>query len=79
MVGISNLERKGTRGPLVTNGVKNTVLLLQRLQLLLWHGFDPWLRNFMLWVWSEKKKERKKSNETTVTGRQAGEGAAFLR
>ena len=39
--------------------VKDPKLSLQWLKLLLWQGFDPWLRNFhMPWV-PEKKKKKK--------------------
>ena len=36
--------------------VKDLVISLQHLGLLLWHGFDPWPRNFhMPWAWLLKK------------------------
>ena len=47
-----------TQQRLVEQGVKDPVLSLQWLRLLLWHGFDPWPRNFyMPQVWPEKKKK----------------------
>ena len=42
--------------------VKGLTLLLQRLGLLLWQGFDPWPRNFhMPQVWPKKKKKKEKN------------------
>ena len=42
---------------LVAQQVKDSVLSLQWLRLLLWHGFDPWPGNFHVpWVWPKKKK-----------------------
>ena len=37
--------------------IKDPGLSLQWLMLLLWHGFNPWLRNcHMLWAWPKKPK-----------------------
>ena len=39
------------RSSLVEQPVKDLALSLQQLLPLLWHGFDPWPRNFpMPWV-----------------------------
>ena len=43
--------------------VKDPLSLLW-LESLLWHGFDPWPRNFcMPWVQYKKKKERKEERK----------------
>ena len=40
--------------------VMDLTLSLQQLGSLLWHGFNPWPRNFhMPWVWQKKKKKKK--------------------
>ena len=37
---------------------------LQWLRLLLWHGFEPWPRNFcMSWAGPKKKKKKKKNEQ----------------
>ena len=36
--------------------VKDLALSLQRLRLLLWHGFDPWAREFCMPPGGSKKK-----------------------
>ena len=46
------------RSSLVALQVKDLALSLLWLRLLLWHGFDPWPRNFhMPWVLPKKKKK----------------------
>ena len=56
---------------LVVQWVKYLALSFQWPQLLLWHGFDPWLGNFhMPWAQAKKKKKKKKkkkSNDDTET------------
>ena len=43
----------------VAKGVKDLVLSLQWLGSLLWHGFDPWPKNFnMLRVLPKNKKQK---------------------
>ena len=43
---------------LVVQQVKDPVLSLLWLVSPLWHGFDPWPRNFhILWVWPKKGKK----------------------
>ena len=39
--------------------VKDLALSLQQLQLLLWGGFDPWLRNFPMPRARQKEKKKK--------------------
>ena len=40
------------------------MLSLQWLGLLLWHGFDPWPKNFhMPWLWPKKKKKEEEEEE----------------
>ena len=47
--------------------VKGPGLSQLHLGLLLWHGFDPWLRNFpMLWARLKKKKKSKGEIENLV-------------
>ena len=43
------------RSSLVAQWVKDPALSLQWLWLLLWHGFDPWPRNFHM-PWAQPKK-----------------------
>ena len=43
--------------------VKDLVLSLQQLRSLLWHGFDPWPRNFHM-PGGEAKKNNKCDNDT---------------
>ena len=41
--------------------VKYLALSLQQLGWLLWHGFEPWPKNFpILRVWPKKKRKRGK-------------------
>ena len=45
---------------LVAEWVKDPALLLMWLEPLLWHGFNPWPRNFLMprmWPPPPKKKE----------------------
>ena len=49
-------KAKEYRSSLVAQQVKDLVSSLQQLGSLLWHGFDPWPRNFRMWqVWQKKK------------------------
>ena len=42
-------------------GLRIRLLSQQWLQVLPWHGFDPWLRNFHIpWVWQEKERKRER-------------------
>ena len=73
-----SLDRKGREGnlgpirsllqeSLVLQWVKDLALLLQWLDLLLWHRFDPWPGNFyMLWTWLKKKAIVSSVLETTT-------------
>ena len=47
-LGSSGSIRYCWRSSLMVQQVKDAVLLLQQLWLLLWHGFDPWPKNFYL-------------------------------
>ena len=54
--------------------VKDLVLSLLWLKSLLWHEFDPWPRNFLLYATGaakekkkKKKKERKKEKKIFLT------------
>jgi len=50
----------------VAQQVKDLALSLQRLRLLLWHRFDPWLGNFhMPWAQAKKKEEKRKKRKRT--------------
>ena len=41
--------------------IKDQALSLHWLESLLWHGFNPWPKNFcMLWMLEKKKKKKKK-------------------
>ena len=52
---------------LLLQQVKGPGLSQLHLGLLLWHGFDPWLRNFpMLWARLKKKKKSKGEIENLV-------------
>ena len=42
--------------------IKNPVLSLQWLELLPWHKFDPWPRNFCRLRMPAKKKKKKKKD-----------------
>ena len=45
------------RSSFVVQRDKDLALLLPQLGLLLWCGFSPWPRNFlMMWVWPKKIK-----------------------
>ena len=47
--------------------VKDLVLSLQWLGLLLWHGFNPWPRNFHTpWVRPPQKKDRQKEETSKL-------------
>ena len=49
---------------LITQQVKDLVLLLQWLRLLLWHRFYPWPRNFhMPQVWTKNKNKQTKKTQ----------------
>ena len=43
---IVQFQRVNFRSSLVAQWVKDPMLSLQQLGLLLWHGFDPWPKNF---------------------------------
>ena len=52
----------GVGSSLVAQWVKDLALSLEwLLKWLLWHGFDPWPRNF--YMLKERKKERKKGRK----------------
>ena len=44
--------------------VKDPALSLRQLGLLLWHGFDPWLRN--LYMPGERTKKKKKKHKLSL-------------
>ena len=44
--------------------VKDLALSLQQLGPLLWHGFNPWLRNFYM---PQVQQKKKKNSEQIVT------------
>ena len=46
--------------------VRDPALSLLWLRLLLWHGFDPWLRNFCISQCGKKKKKKKKVNAEAI-------------
>ena len=47
--------------------VKDPALSLQRLGSLMWHGFDPWPRDFQWALGMEKKKKKKRKKSTQST------------
>ena len=58
-LGFLYIRKQKCRCSLVSQQVKNPALSLLSLGLLLWHGFDPWSRNFCL-PWAQPKKKKKK-------------------
>ena len=61
----TNSLKNHCRSPLVVQQVKDPALLLQHPGLLLWHGFDPWPRNFHVpGVLPKKGKQKTKKQKT---------------
>ena len=50
---------------LVAQWVNDLTLSLLCLGSLLWHGFDPWPRNFLM-PWAKKKKKAKINEENCM-------------
>ena len=44
--------------------IRDPVFSLQGLGSLLWHGFDPWIRNFHMTGMQPKKREGKRKEGT---------------
>ena len=52
----SYIQNESFRSSLVAHQVKYPSLSLQWLESLLWHGLDPWPRNFHMSQLQQKKK-----------------------